>query len=246
MFKEKRTKVRNFSQKKPLQKEMERDRKQDKYQRETCGICCGLMLLDYFGRLSYPTPKMKHRFYDTYGSKAFKGTTAAALADFLSWNELSVQLLHSSDAMMDNRDGYFPPALFQALKQEYLDRLSNCRDRVRVSTGDEIHCGTLKQLLDQGKQIALQILIPGNADGIHDHTLHWILVRGYTEDTFIISDPNSTSRTLSARELEHYMDTPIGRICLAVEEGLPPEEVAKRILRDRDKAHSPSQGVRFR
>ncbi|MBP3685119.1 MAG: hypothetical protein J6J12_09210 [Oscillospiraceae bacterium] len=215
-----RDEVRNYRQKRLKERDQRgEEREREKYQLETCGICCALMLLDLYGRTMYPTPKQKHMLYDNYGSKAFKGTTGAALADLLAKNGLRVRLLHSSPDMMDNRDGYFTPDIFEPFLQEYHQKAAECEGRVEIQTGAEINCEVLKQELHRGRKLILQCIVPGDADGIHDHTLHWVVVSGCQGDIFRVCDPEKSVRFLTGEEMEDYMNTPIGRICLVVEEG---------------------------
>ena len=186
---------------------------------ETCGPACMLMLLDLYEKIEYPTQKQERKLYSLYRSKAFRGVNGAALASCLSRNGLDVHLVHSSPQMMDNRDGYFPEELFAQLLAEYRSEVKKCSDRVSIVSGAEISCDTLRQELDKGKQIILETFIPGDADGLHDHVLHWIVVYGYDGDLFHVCDPLSSKIKLTAAELETYMDTPIGRIYLTVCEG---------------------------
>lgn len=186
---------------------------------ETCGPACMLMLLDLYEKIEYPTQKQERKLYSLYRSKAFLGVNGAALASCLSRNGLDVHLVHSSPQMMDNRDLYFPEELFAQLLAEYRSEVKKCSDSVSIVSGAEISCDTLRQELDKGKQIILETFIPGDADGLHDHVLHWIVVYGYDGDLFHVCDPLSSKIKLTAAELETYMDTPIGRIYLTVCEG---------------------------
>ena len=90
---------------------------------------------------------------------------------------------------------------------------------MEIQTGAEINCETLKQELQKGRQLILQCIVPGDADGIHDHTLHWVVVSGCRGDTFRVCDPEKNVLFLTGQQMEDYMNTPIGRICLSVEEG---------------------------
>lgn len=186
---------------------------------ETCGISCILMLLDYYRRVTYPTAKQERKLYSLYRCRAFRGVTAAAAADCLSKNGLQVRLLHSFEAMMDNRDGYFPDDLYRAMLEEYRACIASCRDRISLETGADITCERLRSELSAGRQIMVQCIVPGNADGIHEETLHWILLYGFQNGYFLTCDPLSSKITLTEQELERYMDTPIGRICIVVEGG---------------------------
>lgn len=187
--------------------------------RETCGIACILMLLDYYGRVQYPTRKMELKLYGIYRSRAFKGLPGSYAADCLSRNGLQVQLLHSAEDYMENRDDYYEAPLFRALHQEYKTRAEACKKRVELRTGMHLDCETLKNLLSEGKQVMVQCIVPGDADGIHTEVLHWIVVYGWEAGKFLACDPNYGKFRLSEGELEHYMDAPVGRLFLTVREG---------------------------
>ena len=185
---------------------------------ETCGPACMLMLLDLYRRVEYPTPKQEAKLYSLYKSRAFKGVNGAAIADCLSKNNLEVTLFQSFRNKMDNRDDYYSEELYESLRREYQAALEKCTDRINLITDAVITCELFKQELDSGKQIILQCIVPGNADGIHDHTLHWIVVYGYEEDEFLVCDPLSSKIRITEEALENYMDTPIGRICVVTGE----------------------------
>lgn len=183
---------------------------------ETCGPACMLMLLDLYRKIEYPTPKQEMKLYSLYRSKAFKGVNGAAIANCLSRNGLNLHLVHSSLEMMDNRGGYFSDELYAALLSEYRTEVEKCGSNVCLTIDAEITCDSLRQELDAGRIIILQCIIPGDADGIHEEVLHWVVVYGYDGDVFSVCDPLSSKIKLHAAELERYMDTPIGHIYLAV------------------------------
>ena len=185
---------------------------------ETCGPACMLMLLDLYGKIEYPTQKQEMKLYSLYRSKAFKGVNGAAIANCMSRNGLDVHLIQSSTQLMDNRDGYYSEELYDALVEEFRVEKEKCAARIQLTTGVEITCADLRRELDSGKQIILQCIVPGNADGIHDHTLHWIVVYGYEGDEFRVCDPLSSKIRITEEAMENYMDTPIGRICIVVGE----------------------------
>lgn len=83
-------------------------------------------------------------------------------------------------------------------------------DRKKHTTGAEVTGATLRQALDAGNQIIPQCIVPGNADGIHGHTLLWVVENGYEEDIFLVCDPLSSKIRITEEALENYMDTPIG------------------------------------
>lgn len=183
---------------------------------ETCRPACMLMLLDLYGKIEYPTPKQEMKLYSLYRSKAFRGVNGAAIANCLARNGLDIHLVLSSLQMMDNRNGYFSDALFAELLVEYQSEEAKCFDKISIASGVEINCDLLRRELDAGRQIILETFIPGNADGIHDHVLHWIIVYGYEGEMFQVCDPLSSKIKLTAEALDAYMDTPIGKIYLAV------------------------------
>lgn len=185
---------------------------------ETCGPACMLMLLDLYRRVEYPTPKQEAKLYSLYRSRAFKGVNGAAIADCLSKNNLEVTLFQSFHNKVDNRDGYYSEELYEALQGEYQADVDRCADRIKLIANAAITCDLLKQKLDSGKQIILQCIVPGNADGIHDYTLHWIVVHGYDGDEFLVCDPLSSKIRITSEAMENYMDTPIGRICIVAGE----------------------------
>ena len=193
-----------------------------------CGPACMLMLLDLYGKLRIPPfPRIAEetQLYNQYRShvkypdrdEEFPGVNGAAIACHLSSRQLKVRLVHSSGNMMDNRDGYFPEQLFEGLLAEYREKAEECKDRIELITGAEITCDTLKAELDAGRQIILETIVPGDADGMHDHVLHWIVVYGYEGELFKVCDPGYRQKTtLTVGEMTGYMDTPIGKIYLAV------------------------------
>ena len=103
---------------------------------ETCGIACALILLDYYDRkVSYPTPKMEAKLYKHYKSAALKkGVPGAQLACLLARNKLDVKLIHSSENILENRDGYFAPEVFDAFLSEYTAKLHEKLQGLRCET----------------------------------------------------------------------------------------------------------------
>lgn len=188
---------------------------------ETCGIACALLLLDYYDRkVSYPTHKMEKKLYDIYKSKALKmGVSGARLAELLAKNNLDVRLVHSSENVLENRDGYFAKEKFDLFLAEYISDISKNKDLYTFEKGACITLDTVKSELSKNRQLIVETIVPGNADGEHDHVLHWILVYGYKDGNFLIvnTDSDSDGKTfLTEEELAHYMDTPIGKIFVSV------------------------------
>lgn len=202
---------------------------------ETCGAACALMIADLYGKLKdpnrpevpvYPTVRKEIEVYSKYRShvrypnsdERYPGMSGPMVARYLASRDLEVRLLHSREDMMGNRDGYYPESLFEDLYKEYCTCARNLEGLVQIATGVEINCDTLRRELDAGRHLILQTIVPGDADKIHDHVLHWIVVFGYRDDVFSVCDPLSSKIELTAKQMEGYMDTPIGRICIVVGE----------------------------
>ena len=186
---------------------------------ETCGIACALILLDYYDRkVSYPTPKMEAKLYKNYRSAALKkGVPGAQLACLLAKNKLDVKLIHSSENVLENRGGYFSPEIFDAFLREYTAKLEEHKTLYAFEKGADLTADTIKAELSKNRQVIVETLVPGNADGEHDHVLHWILVYGYTNGEFLIVDTDYEKKTtLTEAELDAFMDTPIGKIIISV------------------------------
>lgn len=185
---------------------------------ETCGSSCILMVLYAFGRVQYPTAGQERMLYTVYKCRSFMGTLGSSIAECLARNRLKVSLLHSSADYIDNRDDYFPPDLFDAIREEYSSEVCHIRERVDVETNVQISPELYRGLLDSGKLLIVQCIVPGDADGMHSEVLHWILLYGYAGEEFLACDPLSSKIRLSEAELLRYTDTPIGHICIAAGE----------------------------
>lgn len=185
---------------------------------ETCGISCILMLLDHYRKVHYPTKKMEQKLYGIYRSRAFGGLPGSFAADCLARNGLQVELLHSSEAFLENRDGYFEEELFEKILAEYRRRAEACAGQVEIRTGMELDCQVLKALLAEEKLVMVQCIVPGDADGIHTEVLHWVLVYGWQEGSFRLFDPNFGKAAIPEADMARYLDTPVGKIFLTVRE----------------------------
>lgn len=183
---------------------------------ETCGASCALMILDLYRKVQYPTEKQELKLYEIYRFRAFRGITGAALARCLAQNNLDVRLIHSAEQMLENRNGYFEPDLYQSLRDEYSAMLDSCAHLIDVRNGADITCESLIRELDEGRQLILECVVPGNADGVHTEVLHWILVYGYEDGEFLACDPLCSKIRLTEEEIAHDMDTPIGKILISV------------------------------
>ena len=189
---------------------------------ETCGMACVLMLLDYYDRISYPTPKMElEKFYPKYRVNGYKGMSGAAVANFLSFpkNRLKVHLVQSFREKMDNRNEYFPEDIYDTIMASHEMHLQKCKDRIRFSAGKDFDLGFLEQELADGKKIVLECFIPEDPNA-PPSVLHWVILEEYDAQTglFRVRDPNPNVKLLhlTEAEVEAYMDTPIGKVCIAV------------------------------
>lgn len=186
---------------------------------ETCGIACILMILDLYRRED-PTKSLARQMYGSYKSDAYgRGILGSTIAYVLSKRGLTVSLMHSSAEILDNKGQYFEKKLFDSLLEEWKWYIEKCQNSAKILTGVTITCDTIKEQILCGKQVIVLSLVDGNADGMHEKVLHWIVVYGYQENKFLVCDPGKCKRSFSEEELWEYMDTPLGQICITVEEG---------------------------
>ena len=182
---------------------------------ETCGVCCMLMALDAFG-VDYPTIARERQLYAMLRSKAAPGTEGASLALGLARRHLDVTLVHSCPSLIDNRSGYYPPDLHQALLAECQDCIRRGEGLFTLEAGVPVTCQRLRQELAQDRLVILQVLIPGDADGLHDHVLHGVLLHGCDERFLYACDPWRGRLTLTDEELEREMEAPVGRMFISI------------------------------
>ena len=189
----------------------------------TCGPSCVLMLLDYYERIDYPTEKMEENLYNRYKVNGYKGMTGAAVARCLSYpkNRLKVHLVQSFEERMENKGNLFAESDYEKITESHQMHLRGCADRIRLSAGMKFDCDFLKAQLALRKKIIVEFIVPEQRDG-PPSVLHWVILESYDHeaDRFRVRDPNREVklRYLSSEELETFMDTPIGRICIVVDE----------------------------
>lgn len=181
---------------------------------ETCGISCLLMVLDSFG-IDHPTIRKEQLLYSRYRIKEYPGVQGSAIAHELAARGLAVSVVHSSHRLIDNSDGYFAPQLYETILQNHLSYIERSDRVFEVKRGTPITCDDLRRELSQGWLVIVQCMLDGNADGIHQHVLHGVLVYGFEGDTFFVCDPAYKKTTLTAEELTAYMDTPTGQMYIA-------------------------------
>lgn len=197
---------------------------------ETCGIACMYMVLDAFG-LDFPTIAKEHRAYARYKSRiqlddprASLGTPSAAVAYALARRpELDVTLIHASSNLIENHGGYYPPDLHAQILAEHKDyiALAHALDpdghSFHMLSGIPITPAFLRSELVQDHLVIVELLIPSHADGMHDHTLHGVLLYGMDQDgNFLVCDPDFGRRKFSAQQLAALMDTPVGSLAISV------------------------------
>ena len=197
---------------------------------ETCGISCMLMALTAFGKIRKPQPVMGDEksteaiFYEMYGCRATKGTLGSAIAYALSCRRLDVQLWHESENLLDNKEGYYPDDLHAALLSERRGYIE--RGGFSVHAGVKIDAPAMQKALAQDRLLIVQCFIEGDADGRHDHVLHWILVFDDRNGEFLAYDPlyMPPSRKMpnyiriGHEEMENWMKTPLGASVISVGE----------------------------
>lgn len=182
---------------------------------ETCGIACVLMVLDAFG-IDYPTVAKEQHLYRRYRSQAAPGTEGGAIACALAKHGLEVTLACSGAEVIDDRSGYYPPEMLVALLAENRAWLERAQGAVFFEPGAIIDTEYLRAQLEQERLVIAQVCIPGDADGLHDHVLHGVLLYGVEGDEFLVCDPLSGKRRITGCELDALMKTPVGRMAIAV------------------------------
>jgi len=174
---------------------------------ETCGAACVLMLLDYYGRVQYPTVKLEHDLYSRYRVNGYMGMTAAGVARCLSFprNALKVHLVQSFQEKMENRGGAFAPDVYEKIMASHTMHLNACANRIEFSPGVDFDTAFLKRELEKGRKIMLQCFIPENP-GEEPSVIHWVILEQWEQDRalFRISDPNPRVKLLelTVEELE--------------------------------------------
>ncbi len=181
---------------------------------ETCGICCLMMVLDYFG-IEFPTISKEQQLYYRYRIREYPGVQGSAIAHELSRRGLEVSLVHSSENLIDNQDEYFSPQLHAVILENHLSYINRPDRAFEIRTGSPITCDVLRWELSRKRLVILQCMVEGNADGLHQRVLHGILLYDFDGDTFFICDPAYKKTTLTADELKYYMNTPAGRMYIS-------------------------------
>lgn len=185
---------------------------------ETCGISCVLMTIDYFG-MDFPTKSKEKSLYLKYKSKAAeKGTLGSAIAFILAEKKLGVKLVHSSEKLLENRGEYYPEEKYEAILAEHKKDIEKAKGAFSLEINPDITPKTLADELGNGRLVVLQTFIEGNADGIHDKVMHWILLYDFENGKFKACDPLSGKTVFSEDELAGYMETPFGKTYIAVRE----------------------------
>lgn len=197
---------------------------------ETCGISCILMALTAFGKIRKPQSNLLDEksteavFYEMYGCRATRGTLGSAIAYALSCRRLDVQLWHESENLLDNKGGYYPDELHTAILSEHREYIARGGFSVRV--GMQIDVQVMSAELARDRLLIVQCLIEGDADGMHDHVLHWILVFDEKDGEFLAYDPLYIPSSRNApnfiriprSEMETLINTPLGASLISVGE----------------------------
>ena len=183
---------------------------------ESCGIACMLMIMKYFGIDTHPDPVKEMNLYKQYGADCTAGTLGSSLAYALSRRRMNVTLVHSSAQMIENRNGYYSDELHRAMLAEYQADIERAEGSFHVETGTDTGCDRLRHELEQNRVLIVQCFVEGDADGMHDHVLHWVVAYGFKNGQFLVCDPLSGKLRLSEKELSEYMDTPLGACFLSV------------------------------
>ena len=219
---------------------MKKPEPHSQYTLETCGICCLLMAQQALG-LGYATAAKQTAYYRDYGAKATPGTLGSTIAYVLFMKgiaadkEINVKIVHAPEKLLENRGEnglpYFPQEKFEAILAEHkrwlddAEKLKNVKNRPADSfecvVGKPFGCAQLRQELDSGRLVILQILVEGDY-GAHDKVMHWILLYGHEDGVFRAIDPMPKPVggriRISEEELAEHMETPFGGCYISVGE----------------------------
>ncbi|MBR5309688.1 MAG: peptidase C39 family protein [Oscillospiraceae bacterium] len=179
---------------------------------ETCGISCALMVLDYFDKM-HPSKGKELELYRKYKIKGNRGTLGGAVGRILHEKGIDVKIVHSSEKLLDNLGGYYSEEMYE-------DFLSQHKKHIEAGgfiskKGCDITLKTIEEELYSGNLVILQCFINGNADGIHDKVMHWVLLYKFDDEKFFICDPMFGKTTITKAEAEDYMKTPFGKIYIS-------------------------------
>lgn len=180
----------------------------------TCGPACVLMILDHYRKILRSTHGKEMEIYKDYKSDAFMGMPGVSVARCLADRGFQITLHHAQESYMLNREDYFEPVLFENMRAEYIQRLEESDGFFKVTTDSPISSSFLRDIITREHQVILETIVPGDADGIHTHTLHWIVVYGYENGKFHCIDPAYGKLWLTEEEIDGYLETPIGKICV--------------------------------
>ena len=95
-----------------------------------------------------------------------------------------------------------------------------------MRAGMKIDAQTMIDALKKERLLIVQCLIEGDADGMHDHVLHWILVFDFAGGNFRAYDPLYERPSKKApnyieitpEKMKAYLDSPLGATVVSVGE----------------------------
>ncbi len=190
---------------------------QDRTMMTTCGVCCAMMALQAFG-IGYPSRGREKQLYARLNNGKTPGTTAAAIAYYLSGQGLEVSLRYSSPYLIDNYGWYYTPAEYSAEMEDTLDYLSRECYPFEMLTGTVIDGRAVRQELQSQHLVILQCFVEGDAALGHDRVPHAILLCEVDDNVFQAIDPLQGRIVLTETELETLMESPIGRVMISIGE----------------------------
>ena len=205
---------------------------------ETCGISCILMALTAFGKIKKPKENLMDEkstesiFYEMYGFETPEGkrlgTLGGAIAYALSCRGLDAKIWHASEGLIENKGGYFPEAMHEKMQMDHRSWMDKATGNVQLTILPDLaeEMQRLADALDGEHLLIVQCLVDGDADGMHDKVLHWILLFEHNDGVFRAYDPGYVRRSnkapnyieITQRELRSFMDTPVGAAVICVGE----------------------------
>lgn len=177
----------------------------------TCSAACFVAVANHFG-VGKLNETFEFAVAQASRSYLIAGQHYSGIASQAVGMGLEVILLHSAQHFFDNMGNFFSDDLFKALVREYRSYLNLVENNQRlvVKCGAEITKKALRNYLEQGYLVMI-------AGVFGDDNLHSKLLIGYNATGFIVIDPlRGQAQQESYSNIEHFMDTKVGRWAMAI------------------------------
>ena len=173
---------------------------------------CLLMILDYYKVIPKINWYDERQYYKRLKSLYIEGTPLSAVAMVLAQSNLETILLHSDKDYFSNKNHYLDDYTYNNSMKEYKMFVDSAKKSgATIKNEALINSDKIKEFLDEDYLITLS--------GTSGISLHAVLVVGYDKETFCICNPLFKEKQhISKKELNEYMETPIGKWCILVKE----------------------------